>query len=807
MIIEGNWLVRRADQGTATSARQRRGRRGALLAALACAALVVTVAVPASAANAAGSGDRLSRPESLQPEASASSGSTRTTRVIVKYKSSAPGSARVHSLSAQGLRVRRTLALTGAKVVDVPAGRTAADVAADLRRDPAVEYAVPDVLRKPLADAAAPNDPGFGQQWGLRNTGQSLDPSSQSTVTPVAGIDADALGAWGVASGSPSVTVAVIDQGVDITHPDLQSAIWTNTREIPGNGRDDDGNGYVDDVHGWDFVRDSGAVDTTLDDDAHGTHVAGIVGATRNNNRGVAGLAAGVRIMPLKFMSEEGGSDSDAIDAIGYAKAMGAKVINASWGASLSEDSDADDPLLRDAISQCGCVFIAAAGNDGASSDDPGSRVFPAAFDLPNELSVGALDASGQLASFSNYGSAVDLAAPGDDIVSTLPAPCERSDGSATNDCYGWGGGTSMAAPFVSATAALMLSLAPTLTPAEIVTRIRSSVTQLPSLAGKVSTGGMLDAGAAMRALAADVTPERLAGGDRYATAAKVATKFSPGVAIAYVASGEAFPDALAGAALAASQDAPVLLTAARSLPPATAGALQRLQPQQIVVLGGEGAVSPTVVSQLQQYTDTEVKRYAGSDRYATASEIAQKMMQGVSTDTVYVASGESFPDALAGAALAGSTGQPVLLTARDTLPTATAARLSTLRPARIVVLGGTGAVSNAVRDRLGDYTSGSVSRIFGADRYATAAAVAGKFGTGVPAAYVANGTGFADALAGAALAGSQGSPVLLTKPTSVPTITRDRLRQLQTDTVVVLGGTGAVSSATATALGVIVAG
>jgi subtilisin family serine protease len=764
---------------------------------VACAAVVVTVAVPASAANALGSGDRLSRPSSLQPEAADAAGgasSAASRRVIVKYKSSDRGSARVQSLSAQGLRVRRTLALTGAKVVDVPAGRTAAQVAADLRRDPAVEYAVPDVLRRPLA-AAAPNDPGFGQQWGLRNTGQSLDPTSQSTVSPVAGIDADALGAWGVASGSPAVTVAVIDQGVDITHPDLQKAIWTNTREIPGNGRDDDGNGYVDDVHGWDFVRGSGAVDTKQDDDAHGTHVAGIIGATRNNSQGVAGLAAGVRIMPLKFMGADGGYDSDAIDAIGYAKAMGAKVINASWGASVVEDQLADDPQLRDAISQCGCVFIAAAGNDGTSTDVPANRVYPAAFGLPNELSVGALDASGQLASFSNYGSAVDLAAPGDDIVSTLP------------DGYGWGSGTSMAAPFVSATAALMLSLAPTLTPAEIVTRITSSVTQLPSLTGKVGSGGMLDAGAAMRALAADVTPERLAGADRYATAAKVATKFSPGLPVVYVASGEAFPDALAGAALAASQDAPVLLTAARSLPSATAGALERLQPGRIVVLGGEGAVSPTVVSQLQRYTDTAVARLKGDDRYATASAIAQKMMEGVSTDTVYVASGAAFPDALAGAALAGSTGQPVLLTARDTLPTATAARLSTLRPARIVVLGGAGAVSNAVRDRLGDYTSGSVSRIFGADRYATAAAVAGKFGTGVPAAYVAHGAGFADALAGAALAGSQGSPVLLTKPTSVPADTAGRLRQLQTDTVVVLGGTGAVSAATATALGVIVAG
>jgi subtilisin family serine protease/putative cell wall-binding protein len=795
--------VRRADQGTAGSARASRVRGPAIVAAVASVALVLLAAVPAGAA---GRSDELSRPSSLQPTAASSDNggavtgpatptTTPATRVIVKYRPSATGSARVRSLSSHGLRVRRTLRLTGAKLVDVPRGRSASDVAAQLRRDPAVEYAVPDVLRRPLANAVVPNDPHFSQQWGLRNTGQTLAASAESDVTPVAGVDVDALGAWGVASGSASVTVAVIDQGVDISHPDLQDAIWTNRREIPGNGRDDDGNGYVDDVHGWDFVRGSGVVDGAQDDDDHGTHVAGIVGATRDNDEGIAGLASGVRIMPLKFMGADGGYDSDAIDAIAYAKAMGAKVINASWGASVGDDPLADDPDLRDAITQCGCVFVAAAGNDGASSDDPDARIFPAAFGLPNELSVGALDASGQLASFSNYGNGVDLAAPGDAILSTLPGG------------YGWGGGTSMAAPFVSATAALMLSLAPTLSPEEVVARIEASVTRLPGLSGKVRSGGMLDAGAAMCSLAARVAPERLQGVDRYATAAAVSTKFTPGVAVAYVASGESFPDALAGAALAGSHDAPVLLTAAGKLPTATVTALKRLQPGRIVVLGGEGAVSGAVAGALEGYTDGDVTRIQGSDRYATASAIAREMMTGVSTDVVYVASGQSFPDALAGAALAGSTGQPVLLTSTSTLPTATAARLSALRPSRIVVLGGPGAVSNAVRDRLRDYTSGTVTRIYGADRYATAAAVAGQFGTGVPSAYVASGLGFPDALAGAALAGSQGSPVLLTARTSVPLATRDRLARLGTSKVVVLGGTGVVSSATATTLGVIAAG
>ena len=223
--------MRRADQGTAASVwhgRQRPPRRrqgaGALIATAASAALVLTLAVPAGASAA---GSDLSRPSSLQPAAASSNDSAvtgRASRVIVKYKADARGSARVRALSTKGLRVRRTLALTGAKLVDVPAGRTTAAVVAELRQDPSVEYAVPDVLRKPLADAPAPNDPHFGQQWGLRNTGQPLAGSSGAGV-PTSGVDVDALGAWGVRAGSPAVTVAVIDQGVAITHPDLRGAV------------------------------------------------------------------------------------------------------------------------------------------------------------------------------------------------------------------------------------------------------------------------------------------------------------------------------------------------------------------------------------------------------------------------------------------------------------------------------------------------------------------------------------------------------------------------------------------------------
>jgi len=779
---------------------------------MACAAVVVTVAVPANAASAAGSGDRLLRPQSLQADAPATSSGTSSSsrRVIVKYTTSQAGSARMRSLSAQGLRVRRTLALTGAKVVDVPAGRTAAQVAADLRRDPAVEYAVPDVLRKPLEQADVPNDPYVTQQWGLLNQGQPLSSTAQAP-TPLPGIDVDALGAWGVAAGSPSVTVAVIDQGVDITHPDLQGAIWTNPGEVPGNGVDDDRNGFVDDVHGWDFVRGTGAVDTTQDADAHGTHVAGIVGAVRDNGIGIAGLASGVRIMPLKFMSDEGGFDSAAIEAIAYARDMGAKVINASWGASLSDDDAASDPALRDAISQCGCVFVAAAGNGdangkGLNTDLALNRVYPAAFALPNELSVAALDDRGRLATYSNYGGTVDIAAPGDAILSTLPHPCQMSDGTSTDQCYGWGSGTSMAAPNVSALAALIYSTSPSLTPAQVVSVIKSTALPLTTLTGKVRTGGMLDAGAALRQVVGSArTAERLSGSDRYGTAAAVAGRFLPGVPVAYVASGERFPDALAGAALAAAQHAPMLLTASSRVPTDTAEALTRLAPERIVVLGGTGAVSDAVVSRLGQFTDGQVERLQGnaqegSDRYGTAAAVARTLNAGVgSVDTVYIASGQNFPDALAGAALAGANQEPVLLTTRDRLPKATQLRLSGFHPARIVVLGGPGAVSAAVEQQLSLYAP--VERVGGSDRFITAAMVA-ELLPNATYTYVANGLAFPDALAGAALAGGQGAPVMLASPAGLPPVTVAALSRHQLDSVVVLGGSSAISTQTQRSLG-----
>src|SRR6266568_3634701 len=257
-----------------------------------------------------------------------------------------------------------------------------------------------------------PNDPQFGALWGLNNIGQTGG---------VAGADIDAPEAWDTTTGSNQVIVAVIDTGIDRTHPDLAPNIWVNPGEIPGNGIDDDGNGYVDDVYGYDFYnRDA----DPSDDHGHGTHVAGTIGAAGDNGIGVAGVNWNVRLMSVKFIGADGfGFTSDAIDAVVYATDMGARVMNNSWGGG--EYSQA----LADAISAANAAGV---------------------------LFVAATDASDNLASFSNYGpGSVHLGAPGVSIFSTVPAagnPC-CSDPSG----YKYLSGTSMAAPHVSGAAALLL--------------------------------------------------------------------------------------------------------------------------------------------------------------------------------------------------------------------------------------------------------------------------------------------------------------------------------------------------------------
>lgn len=295
-------------------------------------------------------------------------------------------------------------------------------------------------------------------------------------------------------------------------------------------------------------------------------------------------------------------------------------------------------------------------------------------------------------------------------------------------------------------------------------------------------------------------TMQRLAGSDRYATAAAVsAATFAPGTPVAYVATGATFPDALAAGAAAASHDGPVLLVASDSIPSATASELARLQPGTIKVIGGAAMVSDGVVEALRAYaTSGTVQRIAGSNRYATAALVSADTF-GPGVPVAYIATGEMFPDALSGVAAAGMNGGPILLVRSDEIPSETAAELSRLAPGRIVVLGASAVVSDAVAAGLAPYaTSGSVTRLAGSDRYATAVAVSsGTFATATTV-FVATGLNFPDALGGGPVAGGLPGPLLLVPGTSLPSTVATELSRLDPGTVVILGGTSAVSDGVA---------
>jgi subtilisin family serine protease len=336
---------------------------------------------------------------------------------------------------------------------------------------PNVVYAQPDYR---VSISGTPNDPRFGELWALNNTGQAGG-------TPDA--DIDALEAWDITTGSDDVVIAVIDTGIDYTHPDLVNNLWVNLAEEGGAaGVDDDGNGYIDDVYGYDFVNNDS---DPWDDHSHGTHVSGTIAAVGNNDEGVTGINWQASVMALKFLDATGyGYNSDAIEAINYASANGARIINASWG-----DSN-NDLAVKATIESFPGLFVAAAGNSGFDLDSTswiGQLLFnfyPAEFDSSNIISVAATDRNDQLASWSNYGAvSVDLGAPGVSILSTMPG-----------GGYGLKEGTSMAAPHVAGVAGLVLSQDPSMTTAELKQRILDSVDPLPVLSGKTVTGGRLNA-------------------------------------------------------------------------------------------------------------------------------------------------------------------------------------------------------------------------------------------------------------------------------------------------------------------------
>jgi hypothetical protein len=388
--------------------------------------------------------------------------SYRPGELIVKYRQGVTEEGKMRSRARHGSsRVREIHDLRIERHRLTP-GKTVAEAVGEYRADPDVEYAEPDYLVHAMV---VPGDPQYSGLWGL------------------AAIHAPE--AWDVTTGSSSVVVATIDTGIDYNHSDLKANLWVNSPELAGTtGMDDDGNGVVDDIYGYNAIANNG---NPMDDNSHGTHVAGTIGAVGNNGIGVVGVNWSVQIMACKFLNASGsGYTSDAVECLQYIKQMKSRGVNIvatnnSWGGGGYSQA------LYDAINaQQEILFIAAAGNSAANNDATAS--YPADYDLPNIIAVAATTSTDGLAGFSNVGRrTVHAGAPGSNILSTIPG-----------NKYGTMSGTSMATPHVTGLAALLKAQDGTRGWREIKNLILASGDPLPSLDGKTITGRRINASAAV---------------------------------------------------------------------------------------------------------------------------------------------------------------------------------------------------------------------------------------------------------------------------------------------------------------------
>lgn len=429
--------------------------------------------------------------------------------VLVRYRDGTSAGERADLRSDQDATLDHKLPLKNTELLKLESGDSVRQTVNELEAQPEVVYAQPNFIRS--ADSITPDDPSFGQLWGLDNQGQSIQ---GSPGTPDADIDAPE--AWDVTKGDPNVTVAVVDSGVDFSRPDLAPNMWTNPGETGtdsnnldkrSNHIDDDGDGKIDDWRGWDFVGNGGLGDSFPNDaNGHGTHVSGTLGAQGNDGIGIAGVTWNSTIMPVRVLNAQGkGSDANVAQGFRFAAEHGAKVVNASLG------GEGSSPVLADAVTQSpNTLFVVAAGNDGANTDltanDPDNAEYPCTIPAANLVCVAATTQTDGLASFSNFGAqTVDLGAPGTRVLSTCPwglstcsFPASVHQGAPQDFAYL--NGTSMATPHVAGVAALVYANPnqPGATVAQVKQALLDSVDHLPSLFCGTVTGGRVNAARAL---------------------------------------------------------------------------------------------------------------------------------------------------------------------------------------------------------------------------------------------------------------------------------------------------------------------
>jgi subtilisin family serine protease len=383
--------------------------------------------------------------------------------LLVRFRDGVTQKDKETILAAHGARRKKLLeGDSNFEKLDLPAGRDAKSAAANLLLNPQVQFAEPNFLIS--KEDLTPNDPQFKQQWALQNTGQN---GGQY------GSDIKVSKAWETTTGSNLTVIAVIDSGIDFTHPDLAANQWTNPRPSAAN-----------DLHGWDFVTASPEI---TDEHGHGTAIAGLIAADGNNSVGVSGVMWRASLMSLRVLDNTGTGDiASAVEAIDYAVTQGAQVINLSWGTS------GESAALREAIDRAlrrDVVVVCSAGNSGKNLDT--APYYPSSFGLKNLISVAASDNFDQPASWSNWNSRkVTVAAPGVNVLTT-----QRGGGYATVT------GTSASAPIVTGVAGLLKSFHPGANAGAIAKAISDGSRAIASLSGKVKSGGVVSAAGAFEKL------------------------------------------------------------------------------------------------------------------------------------------------------------------------------------------------------------------------------------------------------------------------------------------------------------------
>jgi thermitase len=655
-------------------------------------------------------------------------------RIVVKYKDSYKPEARTKFMKKEGFG--------NTDIIEVPKDKVKS-VINDMKKNKNIEYVEQEVEYSYFETV---NDPLYSYQ---RNDFNSMKAEK----------------AWDIYKPQKRPIVAIIDSGIDMNHPDLKSLI-VKPYNVMSPGQ------------------------PPYDDLGHGTHVAGIVSAMTNNKLGVASLSKGVAIMPVKVGDQYTLSSIDIANGIYYAVDNGANIINISIGGGYSR-------YVEEACNYAyekGVLVIAAAGNE--ETNDP-SWAYPAAHN--NVLAVAAYDSStGKMAYFSNYGDWVSVAAPGVNILSTIPG-----------GYYDLDSGTSMAAPMVTSLAAMLKSQDPNLSSNQIRWIIENS--SAPYANDDLHPNGKIDAYAALKLYEEFA---RIYGATSVETSNQIAKEGWASVSYKYLtprqpsgnehlkrnegrfailASNKTFPDSLAAGALAYMLDAPILLTYPDSIKDSTIQTLKNLKITDVIILGGPSAISEKIDPSLSSQ-GFEVTRISGNDRFKTAVSINDYVAK--TGGEVIVANGRNFPDALSVSRYAALYQIPIVFVDKENIPLDTKKFLDKYRFSKAIVVGGPAVISDKIKNSLPN-----AIRISGKDRYETNAKVIKHFeqNSSFSGFIFATGLNFPDALSGGVFSAKIGYPLLLVDKDKVPYYTKNFVTEAVHNSsesleMIILGGKAAVS-------------